>query len=690
MITLELILDGSPYGGNVVLTLPMEDYVQNRVERFVYLRDIKPEAVPLDYVEFENLSVENSIQLVDKSFGVPGNALRMLAGQSGDSLSVSFVSEFDKLLITDKTALGKGGTLVPLYWAHELPAGTVKAKVYQQVSDNFDDLHEGVKYDYEAGKIYSNYRNQFNPQTGAYALYFVTTEAEDGSTTTGLLASKPAAHEATWEDIDLTTGRLNPESVSYIKTEAADGFLFSMSRSGRWYYQPTERSQLRPLLPAAKSSEDPWYLRVSVASVQGVINGARRRYSLPEWHTQAYAPYKPIMYSSDSPTWFVTNNVVKTVRPHLSINPDAGLHLDVLIQDHNGDYLFAFTTDTSKVGSRWSDTDVFWEDHISSWDNYNGFIQFDIDIQPSWEINVQTFYEAVDFQYGRVNLNPALNPDVANKLVVFYVIPDTADADRGLHHLIVNDRGEIEYCSQSQGISYPNLQLTDGVSYNSSTVIGLQYSSELSSDTFLGRYVAGFDNDNGYLILAEVVVTDQPAQDEYLVYDVRREGLRVTDASVLFQNARIQQSLVTNHENGMWAPVNKAMIIEPPLSLLEDYGGSLTKEAAERYLVAHLDTSVYPVIRWVWPQVELQATSVTEGEVELSWLYPGIVDSIILYRKENLVGEWVEITTIASPTVVDLQYTDTVTSGEVYHYGAAVVVDGVEYPVPYSITIEVL
>jgi hypothetical protein len=272
------------------------------------------------------------------------------------------------------------------------------------------------------------------------------------------------------------------------------------------------------------------------------------------------------------------------------------------------------------------------------------------------------------------------------------VVPDVSAGDDALHYLIVGSNGEILECSQGVGATHPNLQMTDGLgAYNYGTAIGTLYSAVDNTNTFLGLYAAGYDNLNAYLILSEVVVTEQPVGDDYFVVGVRKQGARPVNDAVLLRNPRIQQSYLAGHEDGMIAPRNKAFIIEAQLSLLEDYGGVLTKVQAEERLLRHLDASVYPVIRWVYPATQLSATSVLTGEVDLSWTYEGPVDSLIIYRKDSLQGTWVSLHVVASPTDGDISYTDaTAVTTQVYHYGIALVEDGQEFPIPNSVSIKVL
>jgi hypothetical protein len=264
-------------------------------------------------------------------------------------------------------------------------------------------------------------------------------------------------------------------------------------------------------------------------------------------------------------------------------------------------------------------------------------------------------------------------------------VPDVNDADVAIHYLAVDSSGEIAYCSQAEGISLPNLQLKnlDG-SYNPNTVVGLKYISDIDSDTFITRYTAGFQNDYGYMILSEVSVVDTSIEENQFEVDVRRPGNAIDPSvldRVLLANPRILQSVLGYGEDGQVVPENAVMVVDAPYSLLEEYGGLLTRDQAEELLQLHVPAGVYCVFNWEYPESELSGSSTVAAQVDLSWTWEGPGYTYNVYRKDTAISDPVLIHSEVAPPEGTISYTDTaVTSGSVYHYAVKISDGTYEYP----------
>lgn len=703
-MTLELIASVSEtYGQAQSIVLELADHVHHRVERFRYLDDIKPLAVALDYLENPELDSAKHLQIANRTYGIAANSDKNaeVRKEWTTTTSVSLSSEYKSILVTNKLGVDDFGKTRPLFHRHALPDNVTQCNLEIVTRGNVQTVDGGYEVDLDASSIYTNFKNVFNEDTGAYTLYYVTCTDSAGGVTHELLSPVSVAKEAGWEDIDLDTGKLVEDYPVYSSERNSSGYTFYMNNGDTWHWRPDEGSLIQPRAPSGRDPEDPWHIRFSAGDVSAVVNGRVRRYYVPEYDRQNYSPYKPFIYSPYERLLWVNDMVLAATRQNIALDPDAGLHAHIFVSDFENNLLRVLTTDPSLEGRRFSDTDVFYEsDQIRSWDNKGGFISLGTKLLPSYQISVQYHYEADDYEYTALNLNPLSNKYLVDKMVVFYMIPDTDPDDKAIHYLVVDQDGIIRQTSQDEGFSYPNLQLhnSDG-SYNTGTIIGTKYFSDIVPQTFMSLYTAGYSNDNAYGVLAEVVVLDLDDEQDMRVYDVRDAGASLRSDSVdeaLLANPRVLQSSVGYGENGQEIPKNKVMLLRAPLSLLSDYGGKLDKAQAEELMSRHLDSSCFPVIDWEYPAPDIQASSLVSGIVELSWTWEGAGHTHKLYRRTNPVSDWELVYEAAGGSIPSpITYTDVDTaSGEVAYYTVRVQEsiggEDVLYPRTHSVATKVM
>lgn len=702
-LTLELIAsnDGS-YEQPRSIVLELVSHVHQRVERFRYLDDVRSNAIALDYLENPELDSWRHLQIANRTYGITANSDKNAEVRKEWSVTTAtaVASEYKKLLITNRLGVDPHGKKRPLFWKHDLPAGVVSCQVEVVSRGNVQQVDSGYLLDLPSKSLYTNFRNFFDVDTGAYTLFFITCTDADGNTTYELLSPNSVAREADWQDIDLETGDLTDDYPVYSRERNSSGYTFYMNGGDTWYSRAVEGSLIQPRLPSGREPEDPWYLRFSAGDITTVVNDATRRYYVPEFDQQNYAPHKPYIYSPYERMLWVNDRVLASTRRGLAIRPADGLHFVLFISDFENNLLRVLTTDASLHGQRYSDTDVFYEsDQIRSWDNEGGFVALSTKLHPSSQLAARYYYAADDYEYKGLSLNPLQNKYLIDKMVVFYMIPDVDPDDQAIHYLIVDQAGVIVQCSQSLGFSYENLQLLDrDGNYNPGTIVGLKYISDIETDTFLNNYTAGYANSKAYGVLAEVVILNLDDELDMRLYDVRDQGQSLrpdTLEEALKANPRILQSAILYGENGQEVPKNKVVILQAPISMREDYGGTLTKKRAEQLLTKHLDSSCLAVIEWEHPEAVLTAFSEEPSQVDLSWTWEGPGLTYKLYRKATPAGEWVELYSVAGATTPqEMSYTDLdVVAGSVMYYSvrAQEEVNGeaVLYPRPYSISVKV-
>lgn len=691
-LTLELVTNSSDYTIRNSIELDLVNHVHKRIETFMYLDDVKSSAVALDYFESDEIDSKYNIFIADRSYSLPANSLKKLDIHSGMEKVIGKVvnATYKDLLITNKTFIDELNHERPLFFLHRLPSNVTDASLEIVQFGNSDIIDSGYVLDLAKQVIYTNYQNYFNQETGSYRLYFLTITCSDGSMRRELLNSELVVREATWEDIDLATGNIYTDRTVYSREKNTSGYTFYFNEYSTYWIKPQLKSLIRVRPPTGRASDDAWYTRITNGDITSITNNSVRRYWLPEYLTQPYQPSFPYVFSAYNKMLFVSDRVLSATRGSLAINPAEGRHLTLFFYDFEHNLIKIWTTNSGLSQTRYSNTNVFYEsDKILCYDNHHGFIVTTESILPSWEITAEFFFEADDIELTSLNLNPVQNRSLLDQSVVLYLVPDADSSDRGLHYLLVESDGRISYCSQALGFSYPNLQLknSDG-SFNSETVIGLKYISDIDDDTFLSRYTVGYDNGFAYLILAEINVLNRSTLNKAKVYDVRAKGdcLAQLNEETYAKNPKALQSRYGYGENGATVPLNNVVVIQAPITILTDYGGALQKDRATELLKRYLVAGTYPIIDWTYPYSEL--TVDVTNQVSLTWTWEGIF-TYKLYRRFNEAESWTLIYETSSTTPEVLNYIDTDVNSEDVVYYELRISDEYEYPAPYFVTVKV-
>jgi hypothetical protein len=679
-LTLELIVHGEAQ----TQVLPLSAHVHKYTESFIYTDKIQDTSIPIAYYESDPLDSWKNVQLIDKTYSLSANTYGFVGTQPGwtEVNSMSFSSQYKEIAVTNVLGVDEFGRKKPLFWKHVLPENTVEVSLSIISAGNRVDVDTGFLKNVTENVIYTNYQNYFNPDTGAYRLYFVISVEADGTVSHELLNPQPAAKEATWEDIILT-GPLAGELVTgypvFTRERNSSGYTFQFNTVGPWYTKVIEASVIQPRMPTGRGPKDAWNLKFTNGDFSTYISGRLRRYWLPEYHLQPFSPSKPYIYSTYRSFMWVNRNTIVSTRPNLAINPGSQRHFELYIYDKDDVLLRVLTTKSEDDGVRWGNTNVFMEaDHILSWDNHGGFISLGVEIDPNWNFYATYFYEADDFEYTLLTLNPLQNRKALACMWVYYIIPDADDDDQALHMLGVDKAGLIIYSSQKEGRSYSNLQiLNDDGSYNPDTIIGKRYRSDITStDTFVRKYSLEYDNDYAYYVLAEVVVLDLGVEEDSIVIDVRRPGAVIDEEyfeDAIRANPHILQSHLGLGKKGQEIPENAVMLVRAPITLLEEYGGVLSPDRAQRLLNTYLPAADHAVVEWDYPKSLLTGNSIEPGRITLymTWEGPGLVYNI--YKKKTLQQEWTTLATIQNPPEGTVSYVDIdVIQGETYFYGVSI------------------
>ena len=704
-VTLELISHG-PRQSQI---LPISAHAHKYIEQFIYTENVADSSIPVAYYESDPIDSWKNVYIVDKTFVLRDNDYEFTANEASwtEVKSVAISSKYKDIALTMEDIVGKDGKIKPLFFKHKLPDNTSSAHMEILTGGNRVDVEDGYKLDIENDVIFTNFQNYFNPDTGAYRLHFVISSDEEGNSSHVLLNPVPAAAEASWEDIVLTgdmAGTLTKEYPLFTREKNSDGYTFYFNIEGTWYSKPLDNSMIRTLQPSARNPDTSWNLSFTNGEFNTVVDGSLRNYSVPEYDMQPFAPAKPYRSAPYRAMLYVNRNVLASTRKYTAINPNEGKHVAVYAYDENGILKKAYSTDGSLEGKRAFKAEssvienvknVFYEtDKIVSFDNRNGFVLFNIELNPNESYHSSYFYESHDLEYNLVDLNPIQNKDALSHTYVFYMHPDANSNDRAIHHLKIDRSGTIVETSQNLGRNHENLQaLNKDETANTSSIIGMKYNSSSSSKTFLSEYCLPYNTDYAYYVLCEVIVTEVSEEEDSFIIDVRREGGVIKEASfedAIRANPRVLQSALGYGEEGQEVPENAVVVINAPVELLESYGGVLTKLKAEKLLKAYTNQAVHSIVDWVYDKPELTGWSKVAKEIELSmtWEGPGLDYNI--YRRENDIDEWKLIKTLENPVEGSILYVDKeLASAKTYYYSIRVVRDAILLPHGNSLAVMV-
>lgn len=671
-ITLEYEIEG----GEVEVTVPVVVHVTKHLDRFVFNDTIQRANVPLSYLETPKTDSWKNTLVLDRTYSVPANAPKEFDPHYSwrEHRSSTVSSRYRDVLITDQYLIGREGERHPLWWKHKLPQGTVECSVVQTQEGNDQPIEGGYLIDLDKAVVYFEQTNWFNPDTGSYRVWQITSTNEDGEVEATLANMEPVCGEATWEDVDPDTGLLYEGILAFTREETGAGWTFYLPRSAAWFIRPQSKSGIRPLLPQNKQPTESWYARFSAGKFKALVNGTLRTYSIPEWDALPFFPSKPILHVSSKQALWVSSTLLYLSQPNVVVNLDTDLHIEVLAYGTDDVLKKAYTTDADLEGTRYQDTEVFYEsDKIAGWDQESGLVLMGIDLLPGQEYWVQYSYESRDFEVP-VDLNPIFNKKSLGLSYIYYLVPDQTET--ALYWLAVDSHGTIKECSQ------PEFKLLDSMgNWNPDTLIGSKYWDE-SDPSFLSLYCVGTDNAFQYYVLAEYSVLENDLIENILVVDVQRNGGLDPDqfANAVRTQPKLLQSQWGYGELGQEVPMNNVVVVQVPLSFTEEYGGQLTREQAEALLQEQSAVGVMLLFDWTYPKTVLSGYSIVATTVTLSCTWEGPDLTYTLFARPTDSDVWVQIDSEIDPVEGTVTFTDTQTSGETWWYGVKITKDGIEYP----------
>ena len=624
-VTLEIILSGYKQSQEIGVACHVHKYI----EKFLYKKRLDKGAVPLDYYENDKITAEKNVFVLDRSYLEYKNQ-RLLEGENflhfvGNKLN----TVYKDILITNKFKINKYGTPTPLFFKHKLNPESIEVDI--RIVTNFDSKEEATyTISIDEAAVYTNMENYFDPETGRYRVYFVDEIDNEGNYKSSLLNLVSVGEEATWEDLNLETGKIESESLKYSREKSGGGFNFYMNIGDEYWWKPIETNLLRIDNLVGNESNEGWNVSLSNGRFSSIVNGKNYQYYISEYNRQYFYPSKPYSYSIQKKLTYVNENILKSNVSNIVIKNN--LDLEIFVFDQNENLIEILTTEASKDKENYSQDVKYVHGFIESYDSKNGLIYLSRKIDPEYSYSANLFYKKNSFELKSLNLNPVLKKENRYYSYIIYCVPNASIWDNSIQYLIVDDSDTIVYTSQSEGISYPSLkELKKDNSINPNNIIGKKYNT--GSDSFSMLYSnLSKDNEYQYLVLGELYLVLGENKKDNFTFSLKGGKHFFKDYKEVFRkNKKILQSKYGYNENGQFIPRNKVAIVEVPIEILEEYGGIFTEVDVKKHLNLFSSSSLIKIIKYKYPKPKITYMCNDRfASFQIGW--PGPDRQVLVYK----------------------------------------------------------
>jgi|11_taG_2_1085331.scaffolds.fasta_scaffold00050_24 hypothetical protein len=624
MINLEIINQNE----EVESIINLNQVVSKPLEKLQFSKFTDDTSVVLDYFESTELNSEEHLELNSLSWKAAQNNEAFFEDLREGKTTSNIINSFYRDLYITNIVLKntKENIEKPLWYKH-------KRRNIKEV--NFHVLNKGSLLEIEEGFVlkngyaYTNYKNIFDDASSNYRMYFVSGITEDGSAFNELLNVEEAIGKTSFEDISLEDGSIIRDSYEVLEENGRFSFRINSpnkvcedeERSSYIYYKAKEDNLIRLLKPEVYKMNNPWLMRVT----NGNFLKDGKRYWVPEFKNQPFDGQFGTLRLVNKECTYVTESIIKLPVDKIMVAPEQLVHIDMRVLDESENVIFALTTDTNKIGSKYSNTSVTYQTGIKSWDEESGFIELDKSMNVSYLIKADFYYKTDCLLIGDLNVNFYSNPLLVESKVLFYLIPDSIN--KSVYYFIFDEEDRI---LKSSNIDFKSIVSGE---YNANSFVGKNI------EDFRNERCIGYDNEYQYLELGEISLKENYYLDESVVLDVRENGY-LKESNLEFYYNRQHRGLQSKYgygEEGQTVQKNNLIYVKYPIGLLETYGGPYKEKELIRYTKRKLQPGIDLVIEYEYPRSAL-SFEITEGSVKvnLSWDGPGTYK---LYRSKNEFSE---------------------------------------------------
>jgi hypothetical protein len=574
----------------------------------------------------------------------------------------SFVIETNNFLLTDVFTSGN----IPIYYRHvvdeenlprvgdsDLTIASGYTLVEVELLDAFMQPVEKVptSLDNTKGILYNNLLSSFST-VNDYTVYYVRYVIRQGSSTSTfveLLDNENTYHLATFDDLDESM-KIKEGRKAYLIEEVAEGFQVTLPETGTYAWQPAESALIRIEAPAQKTSEDPWYARVSNGHFFSNIGGTIYEYHIAEFLSQSFTPEPPIKEVEEEESTVLSRSLIKLDRENIYESTDLGIYISLHISDKNDIAVSALTTDPTLDGTiatngkpyqRWDAVDQV---GIRSVDRRTGIVDVDgLKLKTTYSVSSWYHFSEEKYEYTTVDLNPLDDSDILKLRTSIFVDPDieSTDKEQTLYYLKTDQVGRV---IESNWSDFDN---------TSRTYSGSPLFYELKPDwvpisgyhVFIDEFTT--ESSGVFLVLGDMTVASASDPDSLTELDARRRGGGIIDTlfdEALALNPEVQWYWDHGRWDGIPYPGTACYLVEIPVEVLDGAGGTFFTNEIRDVVEEHTGFGIYPVAHGYGVDVTISGLQLSELAT-VTWMgynHQSIDYSVgyNLYHSTSADGPW--------------------------------------------------
>lgn len=647
--------------------------VIKRRERIVYRASLSPQSVNVAFLDTEDLSSENNLSITDRSTSLAANRV---VEQSYNTISNSktITVDSERFVVSDVfTEETETVAAQPLFYKHIIPdtflprdtSGDIQSTVSLVSIEILDSLYKPIKLtekyvDTTKGIIYNNLASSYS-KVDDYVLYYVKYVVNNNGTVTShveLLDNVTTYSLATFDDLDSSLTILQDGRKVYLLEETATGFTITLPVEGTYAFEQLAKARIEILPPVPSTSGEEWFVRVTNGQFFTEINGTVYEYLISEFLSQTFQPTPPIKSVGSEESTIVTSNLIKLDHENINQDENASLYVSIQIYDSNSLGIAAFTTNPSLSGTTAPNgkTWTVWTNStrlgIKSVDHVTGFIDLEgYKLKSTYTVESAYSYNEDYYEFTFIDFNPVANSSVLTTRTILFLIPNSPfiNNSQTLYYLIIDKTGKV---IESNWSGFDNTTQTVVLSgYPLYYRRFPAWKTTENHEVFATSY--SVEGSGLYLILGEITVAPATRPASLKPIDTRKRGGGVFESS--FEQAKLIQPEATWYwDEGYWDgtpyPGNSSFMIEVPIDVLENAGGTFTQQEVRKVVGKHMAAGTYPVMKAYGVDISVSGIYPGGNSIDLEWDSNDVGNTKFnIYYSPTPTGPW----TLANPSPID-------------------------------------
>ena len=153
------------------------------------------------------------------------------------------------------------------------------------------------------------------------------------------------------------------------------------------YVKGLDTNIIQLLGPEAFSIKNVWTPRITNGHCFDNLT-----YKIPEYERQAFNPIYGLIRLDYKDCFRVSSSLIKLPVNKIKIDPNENIEMNVFIYNEEQNIIKALTTDIRLIGTRFSTSDVLFEEGILSWDEHNGIVELSTAIDITHIVEASFYY----------------------------------------------------------------------------------------------------------------------------------------------------------------------------------------------------------------------------------------------------------------------------------------------------------